>query len=146
MTIRKHLERCVVERINDFGEIGRQLRQQRDFEQLFEFMEVVLVRIRLHFQHLRAPQNPFEFLKFLMQFVYAQLKLIETIFRVVLHVEVCPEFRHDLMAQQIANVQHNCFANLIQNIQSNQFEGHELYVVGGAFGLLKLLKVNAKLI
>lgn len=142
MTIREHFERRVVKRINDFGEIGRQLRQQRDFEQLIEFMQMVLVRFQLYFQHLRAPQNLFEFFILLMQFVNAQLKLIETVFHVVLHVEVLPEFRHNLMAQQIANVQHNCFAYFIQNIQSNQFVGHELYVVGGAFGLLELFKMN----
>lgn len=146
MTIREHFERRVVKRINDFGEIGRQLRQQRDFEQLIEFMQMVLVRFQLYFQHLRAPQNLFEFFILLMQFVNAQLKLIETVFHVVLHVEVLPEFRHNLMAQQIANVQHNCFAYFIQNIQSNQFVGHELYVVGGAFGLLELFKMNWKLI
>lgn len=80
-----------------------------------------------------------------MQFVNAQLKLVETILHVIVNVEIFPEFWHDLMAQQVADVQHNRFADLFRNIQTNQFVGHELLVVVGAFRFLKLPKNKRKI-
>lgn len=113
MTVCKHFERNVIERMNDFGEIRWQLRQQCGFEQRIELIEMALFRFRWRFQHLEATQNPFEFLVILMQLVNAQLKLVKTIFHVVVNAIVFPEFWHNLMAQQVANVQHNGFAYLI---------------------------------
>lgn len=75
-----------------------------------------------------------------MQFVYAQLKLIESIFGVIVRTEIFPEFWNDLMPQHIIDIQPNCFINIFCDIQSNPFVDNESQI--GFRHIARFLQLN----